>query len=287
MNDTPKAVLLLATALFISCKSTQKSTHIQAGTWSAQPVTADGINSDWPAPYPYYDEKAKIGYAVANDRDNLYITMQTGDRQTIMKIMRNGLMVCIDTSGQKQMHTAITYPMPNTGSMQLQHEENNTTTPLQRPAQAAMQHKMLENARDMMLTGFNNCNGGFLVEQHNGCGIMVRMGFDEYNTLVWEAVVPWRSFYKNQLSAADAGKPISICFAVTGMKQPQGNGQQGMHNGGGMTGSGMGGGGMGGGGGMHGGMRGGMNGGTMDGDREHLFTSTKTWYHTGIAYKAG
>jgi len=283
-------LVIVAATLLFSCKTAQKTSRTAAGTWQAHPITADGANSDWPAPYPFYDEKAKVGYAVSNDRDNLYITMQTGDQQTVMKILRNGLTVWIDTSGKKEMHTSITYPLenPNGGGMRMQH--GNGQEQPERPAAEEMHRKVLENARDMSLAGFNNCNGGFLIHQNNSCGIVVRIGFDEYNTLIWEAVVPLRAFYKNSLTPADAGKPLSVCFAITGMKQPAGGGGQsggGMHAGGG----GMRGGGMGGGGGMRGGgggMRGGgMNGGGMNGDRQHLFESTKTWYHTGLAYKAG
>jgi len=277
--------IAVAAALLFSCKTSQKATKSVSGTWQAQPVTADGANSDWPAPYPFYDEKAKIGYAVSNDRDNLYITMQTGDQQTVMKILRNGLTVWIDTSGKKDMHTSITYPVENPNGGMRMSRGNGQEQP-DRPAAEEMHRRILENARSMSLAGFNHCNGGFLIQQNNSCGIVVRIGFDEYNTLIWEAVVPLHAFYKNNITPADAGKPVSVCFAITGMKQAAGGGQGGgMHAGGGGM---RGGGGMGGGGMRGGGMRGGgMNGGAMRGDRQHLFESTRTWYHTGLAYKAG
>src|SRR5689334_19575009 len=88
---------VVATAFFCSCKTSQKTTKAAPGNWQAQPITADGNAADWPSPYPFYDSKAKIGYAVSNDKDNLYISMQTGDQMTVMKILRNGLTVWIDT----------------------------------------------------------------------------------------------------------------------------------------------------------------------------------------------
>jgi hypothetical protein len=280
---------LIAAGTLLSCKTAHKTTKSATGTWQPQPITVDGANNDWPTPYPFYNDKAKIGYAVSNDKDNLYITMQTGDQMTIMKILRNGLTVWIDTNGKKEMRTSLTYPMENTNGSGMPMRGNGQEQP-ERPAAAEMQRKILESARDMSLVGFKSCNGGFLVQQNNGCGVVVRMGFDEYNTLVWEATVPFRAFYKNGLTPADAGRTVSICFAITGMKLPSfpgGQGGSGMPGGGGGMpgGGGMGGGGMPGGGGEMPG--GGMPGGGMGGDPGHLFESTKTWYRTGLAYKAG
>ncbi|XZF12488.1 hypothetical protein ACTHGU_11905 [Chitinophagaceae bacterium MMS25-I14] len=257
------------------------------GTWQAQPVVIDGANNDWPSPYPLYDSKAKIGYAASNDRDNLYITMQTGDRQTIMKILRNGLTVWIDTSGRKSQQMSINYPVENTEMPTRTGKEEGE---MEKADMAMRRQRMVDNARNMSLNGFAGCNGDFLVKQANNCGIVVRIGFDEYNTLIWEASVPLKAIYKPQLTAADAGKPVSICFAIKGMKQPKqdengGNAGGGMRGGGGMSGGGMGGGMRGGGGGMRGGGgRGGAMGRNSDGtSREDLFESTRTWYQTGLA----
>ena len=83
-----------------SCSSTKNSTTKRLpGYWQNQPITVDGYNNDWPSPYPNYDEKAMIGYNVTNDKDNLYITMETGDLATQLKILTQGLTVWIDKTG--------------------------------------------------------------------------------------------------------------------------------------------------------------------------------------------
>ena len=72
-----------------SCKSSKstKTATTLPGTWQAQPIAIDGDTKDWPSPYPNYDAKAKVAYATSNDKYNLYITMETGDEQTQMKIL--------------------------------------------------------------------------------------------------------------------------------------------------------------------------------------------------------
>lgn len=281
---------IAAAAGLTACKSSQKTaTAAKNGTWQEQPIVADGANNDWPSPYPYYDADAKIGYVVTNDKDNLYVTMETGDRMTIMKILRRGMTLWIDTSGKKSQNISINYPMENADAPMQMQKEKDQTQPMDKMDAEQMHKRMLETARDLYLTGFKGCNGSFLVKQNNGCGINVRMGFDEYNTLVWEAVIPFKSFYKDGLTPSDNHKPIGVCFSVKGIQRPktEGGGNGGSMSNGSVAGrqnmSGMSGGNMrGGGGGMHGG---GMHGGGVGGDREALYESSKTWYETGIVVK--
>lgn len=290
-----KLILVCAIAsLATACKSS-KGTHASGiqGKWQDQPIVVDGQNNDWPSPYPYYDDKAKIGYCVTNDKDNLYITMQTGDRMTVMKILRSGMNVWIDTGGKKGQTISINYPMENPETpMHMSKAKLEDQQPMEKPDAEQLHKRILESANNVLFTGFNGCNGSFLIKQNNGCGIMVRIGFDEYNTLIWEATVPFKSIYKDALTAKDANKPVSVCFSIKGLKKPSTNGEgEGGGNGGGMRsagGSGMGGGMRGGGGGMRGGGGhggGGMHSGAGGGDREALYESSKTWYTVGLAYK--
>src|ERR1700728_3087406 len=92
------AVMIVALIVaFVSCKSSKSTVkRIKPGAWQVSPIVIDGHNTDWPSPYPEYDDKAQIGYAVSNDKDNLYITVETGDPATQLKILKGGLTVWID-----------------------------------------------------------------------------------------------------------------------------------------------------------------------------------------------
>jgi len=292
-------VFFLATLCF-SCGSSKKSSKNRLPSdWQAQPITVDGDSKDWPSPYPNSDGKAQVAYATSNDKENLYVTVETGDVMTELKILRAGMTVWIDTGGGKKQTMAINYPLPaEIRDMQM---ENN---PVQQQAVQSMDHekRMQERARNavanaiqLSLEGFGTCSGGFTVKQTNNCGITVRMAVDEYSELVWEAAIPFKVLYgKEHLDKKDLGRPISICFEVKGMKwqgrnngnkeggEEQGGGMHGGGGGGGMRGGGMHGGGMhGGGGGMHGGgQREGQNG-----DHAGMAEATKTWKQFALAYQ--
>ena len=268
-----------------------------------QPITVDGSNKDWPAPYPEYDEKAQLGYAVSNDKENLYITVETGDPATQLKILREGLTVWIDKKGEKGEETAINYPIPmNKDGKEPRAPRQKAEGEGQQGLGSDRQQKQrmdledkvraaLDEAKEFSLQGFKSCNLQYPVMELDSCGIVVRIGLDADNELVWEAKVPLKTFYfKPQLTRADKGKAISVCFETTGMKRPPGQQGGGGHGGGsgfrpsvgfgGMGGMGMG---MGMGGGMHRG--GGRNSSPNTNDMmEPAYKSTKTYKKFGLAY---
>jgi hypothetical protein len=295
--------VILTIVIPVSCSSSKHSKVKRLpGKWQAQPIRVDGSNKDWPSPYPEYDDKAMLGYAVSNDKENLYITVETGDPATQLKIIREGLTVWIDKTANKEEITAINFPIPQPASRESkgegerpagghiqQGQAGGSSPDRQRIQLEERVSKALQGANEYSLQGFKNCNLQYPIMEKDSCGIVVRMALDADNELVWEAVIPFKTFYyKSQVTRADKGKPISICFETTGIKRPagQGNGSRG----GGMrpgVGFGMGGGmGMGmhmGGGGMHSGNRNNQN--NNNSIMESLYKSTKTYKITGIAYQ--
>ena len=156
--------------LFASCSSSKHATsHATPGVWQAQPITIDGDSKDWPAPYPSYDSKALIAYAASNDKDNLYITMETGDIMTQIKILTSGLTVWIDTSGRKEEGIAIHYPMQsdNTpfGSEDLSewHSDRSGGNEYKARERVIKMKQAANNATQMSIEGLSHCNGGYLV----------------------------------------------------------------------------------------------------------------------------
>jgi len=295
--------IFLAVSALISCSSSKHSkTKRLPGTWQVSPITIDGKNNDWPSAYPEYDEKAQIGYAISNDKENLYITMETGDPATQLKILKEGMTVWIDKSGSEDEVMAINYPLPSANkspdrpkaarSSQGQGTGNNRMNndeKLRMDLEDKVK-KALSEANEYSLQGFKACNLQFPIMELDSCGIVVRMAMDTDNELIWEARVPFKSFYpKPEIARMDKGKPMSVCFETTAMKRPasQGNGGGGGGNNGGFRPSiGMGGMGMGmrmGGGG--GGMRGGNRNNTQQNNMmEPAYKSTKTWKTFGLGF---
>ena len=93
----------------------------------------------------------------------------------------------------------------------------------------------------------------------NEYGINVSINWDVNNIMIYEAIIPFKTFYKPTLTAIDSLKNFDFSMTIHGFPPPEKKDDGGNSGGGG----GMGGGGMpGGGGGMGGG---GMNGGGMGG----------------------
>lgn len=272
-----------------SSKHSSSSTKLP-GTWQSQPVIVDGNNSEWPSPYPSYDANAMIGYAVSNDSNNLYLTIETGDEMTQIKILKAGMTVWIDTGGAKSQNMGINFPLPNNsepldlpksgshrgGGEEPEYGENITGTI---KGLSSKIRRAMEGAQQMSIDGFSACNGGYMVKQENNCDIKVSIGMDEYKELIYEAAIPFKALYNRPITKADLGKPVSVCFAIKAFKSPSSNGNvsdatRANH---GATGIG---------GGMGGGMRGGgMRGANSANPREHLYESSKTWKQFGLAFQ--
>jgi len=145
--------------------------------------------------------------------------------------------------------------------------------------------KSADAANQFSLEGFKDCSGGYVISQTTACGIKLKVKIDEYKQLVWEAAIPLKAIYnKDVITAAESGRPISVCFAVKGFKNPgskninntnagtnDGMGQTGGVGAGGRTNSRP----------MGAGRSGGSRSSTTD-PMERLYESTKTWKHFSI-----
>jgi len=297
MSKTGFLFFTISLSIFIySCGGTRHSKDKKMpGTWQAQPIVIDGKSDDWPSPYPSYDSKALVGYATSNDRDNLYVTIETGDEYTMMKILKQGLTVWIDTEGNKAQEVAIHFPIKDENdpieipAVKDKKTFNEAATQLHSRDLSQKIKTGLSDATQITFEGFKSCNGGYLVKEKNPCGIIVRIGIDEYKELIWEASIPFKAIYgKEHINKNDEGKPISVGIFVKGFKKPASSGDNAStaeNRGGGMGGSGMRGGGMGGGGMRGGGGRGGSRSSSGTNARDAMFESTKTWKQFGIAYQ--
>ena len=279
---------LVASVLAISCggsRHTGKSKNFIAGTWQQTPIVIDGDSKDWPSPYPNFDAKARVAYATSNDKENLYITMEAGDEMTQLKILKQGMTVSIDTGGNKDASFHINFPLPNDSEpIDLpQDARKNDAASLRARQMDVKLSKAAKEANQFSLEGFIGCSGGYMVSQPAPCGIRVIARMDEYKELVWEAVVPFKAIYgKSTLTAEDADKPVSICFAVKGFKNPSAKNNDNSNGISNNTGTGS-----------------NMNGRTSQGTTrmpttrqpenplQHLYDNTKTWKQFGLAYKQG
>lgn len=219
-------VVLMLSGALLSCGSAKHSSSKRiAGKWQTAPVSIDGKNTEWQA--NEYDEKAMIGYSVTNDKDNLYIMVHTGDLATQLKILNEGLTVWIDRTGEKNEQTAINFPIPADHKTRAPSEnfyDENLTPDKVRVHMEDRVKVAMTHATEYSLQGFKSCNLQYPITEKDSCGIVVQMSVDgELNELVWEAVVPFRAFFfKNEITRADKGRPLSITIETTASKRPEG-----------------------------------------------------------------
>jgi hypothetical protein len=223
------AIFFSGLSLFIGACGIIKGSKKQdtlPGTWQLQPVTIDGDSKDWPSPYPNYDSKAMIAYATSNDKENLYITVETGDVLTQMKILEQGMVVSVDTGRKRENHFKISYPLQNDADPLEPPKTDDGQLQITRTFEQKLA-RQAEKANQLAFEGFSRCVGGFIVTQTTPCGIKVRMRIDEYKQLVWEAKIPFKELYgKEQITAADAERPVSVCFAIKAFKDPDAKNKQ-------------------------------------------------------------
>lgn len=289
-----KNCAVFCSVFLVSCAGLKHSGKSKAvpGVWQATPIIVDGDCADWPSPYPNYDAKAKVAYATSNDKENLYVTLQTGDPLTQIKILKQGMTVSIDTSGHKEATFNINYPLQNEDDLselfaRTEHGQGGASSHLARQFDQKLK-KSAESCNQFSLDGFGPCNGGYLISQDLPCGVKVKLGIDEYKQLVWEAVIPFKAIYQREaITPLQAGKPISVSFSVKGFKAPStkaGNTAAMPMANNGMS---PGGGGLGAGGAMNSTPMGTAPGGGANkvNPMQHLYESTKTWKHFTIAWQ--
>ncbi len=226
------AALVAFMVAIVSCGATKKTgSHQQDNTiiWQVNPIVVDGNNNDWEIPYRHMDEKAKIQYSFSNDKENLYLTIKASDRMTQMKILTAGMQVSIDKEGRKNQVTNILFPLENLQPVKMEAIDPNAEfAPDQNSAMLKRLDNLIGNARECSLQGFNDCNGTYLIAQKNKCGIETKMGVDQNNELIWELVVPFKSFYKGTIDSSDLGKLFSVCFEINALKKPEMPSSQGL-----------------------------------------------------------
>jgi hypothetical protein len=260
-------LVLLILCLFTSCLPKVYDSL----DWQSNKVTVDGKITEWPNPLRFYNDKSKINYTITNDRRNLYICMKIADITAQIKVLRGGMEFRIDTLGKTSFPVALIYPIANHQmTMRNRGETQTGRNPREKPEPSSLAQNLLIQAKDLELVGFKPPLGGLLSLFNTSYGILAAMDIDSLGIMYYEAVIPFRTFYKDELTVADTNRVFAYEIKVNAVPAPQSQGG-GSRGGGGGAHGGMGGGGFGGGmGGHHGG---GMGGGGMHGGGQRSSSS--------------
>jgi hypothetical protein len=76
--------------------------------WPSQPVTIDGLATEWTALVPIEDAKLAVG--VMNDDRHLYVSISSSDQARRRQLLVTGLIVWLDAGGGKKRSFGLRFP---------------------------------------------------------------------------------------------------------------------------------------------------------------------------------
>jgi hypothetical protein len=145
-------------------------------------IKIDGKAAEWDNKFEAYSNHTQFFYTLANDDNNLYLTIQATDPVIIKRILRGSITFTINKSGSKKDKAGIhiTYPLLN-----------NFTVPLKNPRARitgippvtegdslmnASNKRMNEASKEIKVLGIKNIDT--LISVYNTVGIKAAAAFD-------------------------------------------------------------------------------------------------------------
>lgn len=248
--------------------------------WRSGEIVIDGSDADWANSFSVF-EKEKIAVGIANDSDNFYVCLKVLDRATQAQIMRLGLTLWIDSTGNNDKYFGIHYPLGMLASGQ----SFRRSEPGQAEDLKSQQQDFRDMLHEMEILGNDNAVIERLPNLHSS-GIQASIN-DSSGTLVYELKIPlsWSKQHPYAVSA-QAGAVVGLGLETGEFKPQQGNrsSDEGPGSGGGGGGFGRRGGGAGRGGGMRGG--GGVSGRGGGNRQENRPEPLKVWAKVHLATQA-
>lgn len=165
-------------------------------------VVVDGLNTEWKMPLTKSNKNTGITYEIANDERNIYMIVRVTDTTSIRQIRQNGLEVWINKDGKKTNTTGIIYPMAPDKPKD------------KRLVSILNADGFTWNINELKLTGFLLENGRQPVK---GCPVKVAIKKDSSDCLIYEAAIPFNTFYKENLEKPDLKDKFYIGFVVKGV----------------------------------------------------------------------
>ncbi len=289
------AIISIGIIFFISACSPKA---MYQTSWQSTPVVADGNPSEWRIPLRFYDSDTKLNYTLSNDDEKIYLCVRIVDELSQAKIMRSGLNIWFDTLAKKNKQCGILFPVPDKGGDEYQTDVASSSGSNRGGGKKgrdvdAIKNKFLRQANQMQLVGFKKSIPDYLAPE-NEYGINVSINWDVNNIMIYEAVIPFKTFYKTALVAQDSLRNFDFSMTIHGFPAPEkkDDGNSGSSGsaipGGGMGGNGMNSGGMGGAGRGNMGSMGGNRVGTMRGTQAEvnpIYETKSFWVKVRLSVK--
>jgi hypothetical protein len=187
MRITAMKPTLTALALFIAfAANAQKLPNIQTGSLRAPAnIKVDGKATEWNNKFQAYNHATDVFYTLSNDDNNLYLIIQTSNRDIIHKIINARISFTINKSGKKNDVNAvvISYPIfDRKDRPALRYREKPTIIPgsaaslKQADSMYVNNKNMADKAKYIKITGVKGLDT--LISAYNADGIKAAAMFD-------------------------------------------------------------------------------------------------------------
>jgi len=260
------------------------------GTYQDTAVVADGELNEWNLPLRFGSSTGLVQYNITNDKENIYVSLQTHDEATAIKILRAGVNIYIDPAAGHSKKIDLAFPLPSTPSFAGVKNNNGNTV---MPDRNEMKNNLLIQANTFKTTGFQDMEDK-LYDVSDKSKIKVAIKYSADNSLGYEAIIPLKSVYKDGSLPKEKNSNLSVAVQINAMNGGSNTNRQNSNGNSNYSGGGM----RGGGSGRRGGMSGGMGGGRRSGnynsgenntaqssDRSTMNKADVNWYSFKLALK--
>ena len=219
------------------------------GTYQTTPIVVDGNLNEWETPLRFASNGGQVSYNVTNDKENIYISLQTHDEATAIKILRAGINIYFDPAAGQNKKIDLAFPLPTEAPI----TAKKTGAEGSIPKANEIREGLLLQANIFKTAGFINMDNK-VYDVSDKSKIKVALMLGENSSLGYEATIPLKYIFEDKNIVKGQLQNITVGIVINAVKvktQYRGN-NSGNNNfsGGsnGMRGGGRGRGGMGGGG---------------------------------------
>jgi hypothetical protein len=215
-----KKYILIVVALSVLSYSFSDKSFIK-NLWQETAIKVDGNCADWNQSFRY-DNKSKFLYNISNDDKNLYICLKVMEEKNQLTILRYGLTFWFDTTGKKKERIGVGYPLELDMKKKANQENFMEPRPGEKIDMKAMKKKMVEEQKEIELTGFkipSYSENSIITGLKNKMKIEVGIGFDSVDAMVYEMLIPLSILYKNPTAMlADTNRTLGLMM-ISGVKK--------------------------------------------------------------------
>jgi len=208
-------------ALLTITASAQKQPNKQAtGLRAPAQVKIDGKDTEWHNQFQAYNNATEVFYSMANDNENLYLSVQATQPDIINKIMSGGITLTIQKSTKKdnKSSVSITYPIaanaPYFGLRRKKNIEEDTTA---KTADSIMKRNnalIVKSCKWIRVTGIPGVDS--LTSIYNVNGIKAAGLFDNKKVYTCELSVK----LEHLKTAIANGQTFNYHIRINGSKTP-------------------------------------------------------------------